>query len=368
MDPLIGSAIIGGLASLFGGKKTNDTNLQAQREANQTNLQIAQMNNDFNKQMFDQQLQYNTEMWNKQSAFSEQMADKANQFQLDMWNRNNEYNDPANQASRLRSAGLNPYMMMNGGSAGSASFSGGNMASTPGSMGVNPPTATPVSVSPVMSDGSFYSAIGDMITRVMDAKLLTSQTQLVDEQARQVGIENKYKAMDMMSEISQKIVNTRNTRLRNIFQGIQNSYAKDMFQNEVNKGRQEYAIAQMQENIMATDYMMKQIQLSALPAQIKAGLAQSLASTALISAQKGMTIEQTRKVTQDKLESIERTTGIKISNKERRQCLDAVVKLAEANADKAKWDARHSMYNSGPDGAFGLFNIGQGFFDQLRGY
>lgn len=318
MDPIIGGAIIGGLASLFGGKKNNDTNLQAQREANHTNLQIAQMNNDFNKQMFDQQIAYNREMYQDQKDFT-----------VDMWNRNNEYNDPANQASRLRSAGFNPYMQ-NGITPGTAQFSG-----SPSAGGVNPPTASPVSVSPVLSDGSFYSAIGDMITRVMDAKRLTSQTQLIDEQARQVGIENKYKAMDMMSEISQKIANTKNTNLRNTYQGIQNLFAKDMFQNEVNNSRQQYAISQMQENIMATDYMMKQIQLNALPAQIKAELAQSLASTALISAQKGQTIEQTRKIAQDKLESIQRTKGIKLSNKERKECLDSVVSLAQAKAEEA---------------------------------
>ena len=40
-----------------------------------------------------------------------------------MWNRTNEYNSASAQRSRLEEAGLNPYLMMNGGSAGVAQSS-----------------------------------------------------------------------------------------------------------------------------------------------------------------------------------------------------------------------------------------------------
>lgn len=330
------STIVGGLFGIGSAAKQSNTNLQAQREANETNLQIAQMNNDYNREMFDQQMAYNYDMWDKQSAFSEQMADKANEFQKEMWQLNNEYNSASAQASRLREAGLNPYMMMNGGDAGSASFSGGSMASTPGAQGVNPPRAEGVRVNPVMQDGSIYNAIQDMIINVMDSKRLTSQTQLIDEQARSVGIENKYKAQEIMADLAYKIESTENTRLKNVYQKLYNSYAGDLLQNEVNKGRQDYAIGQMQENIMATDYAMKQIQLAALPQQIQLGISQQIAQIGLISAQKGYTEEQTRKVVQDKLESIERTEGIKLSNQERQRCMEAAVKLANAKAEEAE--------------------------------
>lgn len=330
------SSLVGGIFGLGSASMQSKRNLQAQREANETNLQIAQMNNDYNREMFDKQVEFNNQMWDKQSAFSEQMADKSNAFQKEMWELNNEYNSASAQASRLRQAGLNPYMMMNGGNAGTASFSGGSMASTPGTNGVTPPRAESVRVNPVMQDGSIYNAIQDMITNVMDAKRLTSQTQLIDEQARGVGIENKYKAQQIMADLAYKMENTENSKLRNMYQKIMNFYANDLFQNEVNKGRQEYAIGQMQENIMATDYAMKQIQLSALPYQIQVGLSQQIAQTALISAQKGYTEEQTRKAVQDRLESIQRTEGIKLSNKERAQCLDAAVRLAEAKAQEAE--------------------------------
>ncbi len=41
-----------------------------------------------------------------------------------MWNRENEYNTASAQRARLEEAGLNPYLMMSGGSAGVAGSAG----------------------------------------------------------------------------------------------------------------------------------------------------------------------------------------------------------------------------------------------------
>ena len=87
--------IVGDIASAVGNSvSTNKTN--------NANMAINRMNNEFNAAE----------------------AEKARQFQLDMWNRTNEYNSASAQRSRLESAGLNPYLMMNGGSAGTALSSG----------------------------------------------------------------------------------------------------------------------------------------------------------------------------------------------------------------------------------------------------
>jgi hypothetical protein len=95
--PVIGRAV----SSIGNAVSTNKTN--------KTNMSINQMNNEFNAAE----------------------AEKARQFQLDMWNRTNEYNSASAQRSRLEEAGLNPYLMMNGGSAGTAQSSG---SSTPASV------------------------------------------------------------------------------------------------------------------------------------------------------------------------------------------------------------------------------------------
>ena len=110
-------ALIAGGASLLGdlfggifGKKNNNA-------TNRTNLKIAQMNNDFNAAE----------------------AQKARDFQLDMWNKTNDYNDPSAQRERLAAAGLNPALMLNGGSAGQASSS----VSAPAASSAGNPTMQP---------------------------------------------------------------------------------------------------------------------------------------------------------------------------------------------------------------------------------
>lgn len=87
--------IVGDIASSIG-------NAVSTNKTNKTNMAINQMNNEFNAAE----------------------AEKARQFQLDMWNKTNEYNSASAQRSRLEEAGLNPYLMMNGGSAGTAQSSG----------------------------------------------------------------------------------------------------------------------------------------------------------------------------------------------------------------------------------------------------
>lgn len=93
--------VVGPIASAIGGAvSTNKTN--------KNNMAINQMNNEFNA--------------------SE--AQKVRDFQLDMWNRENEYNTASSQRQRLSEAGLNPYLMMSGGNAGTASSAGTSSPAT----------------------------------------------------------------------------------------------------------------------------------------------------------------------------------------------------------------------------------------------
>lgn len=83
LDPIIGSAVVSGLGSLFGGFGSAGANLKAQKEANKGNMQLAEY-----------QYAKNLEMWNKQ----------------------NEYNTPYNQRMRAEAAGLNPNLLYGHGS------------------------------------------------------------------------------------------------------------------------------------------------------------------------------------------------------------------------------------------------------------
>lgn len=81
------AGLIGGSSSNKAAKRAAEANLLATRETNEANYKMFQ---------------------------------EANQFNLDLWNKENDYNTPSAQVQRLQEAGLNPYLMLNGGSTGNA--------------------------------------------------------------------------------------------------------------------------------------------------------------------------------------------------------------------------------------------------------
>lgn len=159
---LLGS-IAGGLLGIGSSAIQNSQNRQNVRETNQMNYKINQMNNQFN----------------------ERMAMQQRDFQENMWNKENAYNSASAQRQRLEEAGLNPYLMMNGGSAGTASSAGpGASASSAGSAVMQPFQAD-------------YSGIGSSIGNIFQYELMQSEKSQL-QGARQLA---DAKAMETLSHI-----------------------------------------------------------------------------------------------------------------------------------------------------------------------
>lgn len=148
----VGSAV-SGIASAIGSavaskrnlqaqRETNAANVQMQRETNAQNLQINQMNNDFNANE----------------------AQKQRDYQTSMWEREAEYNSASMQRQRLEDAGLNPYLMLNGGNAGAAS-SGYSGAATASSSG-NAQMIAPRVQAPQLNVGALQQAFNQMMQPV----------------------------------------------------------------------------------------------------------------------------------------------------------------------------------------------------------
>lgn len=137
---LFGS-ITGGLLGIGSSVIQNSQNRQNVRETNQMNYKINQMNNQFNERMAIQQRNWQENMWNKENA----------------------YNTASAQRQRLEEAGLNPYLMMNGASAGVAQSAGtGSSASSSGSAVMQPFQAD-------------YSSIGASIGNIFQYELMQSE-------------------------------------------------------------------------------------------------------------------------------------------------------------------------------------------------
>lgn len=159
---LLGS-IAGGLLGLGSSAVQNSQNRQNVRETNQMNYKINQMNNQFN----------------------ERMAMQQRDFQENMWNKENAYNTASAQRQRLEEAGLNPYLMMNGGSAGAAQSVGTGAAATSSGNAV---------MQPFQAD---YSSIGSSIGNIFQYELLQSEKSQM-QGARQLA---DAKAMETLSNI-----------------------------------------------------------------------------------------------------------------------------------------------------------------------
>ena len=159
---LFGS-IAGGLLGLGASSMQNSQNRQNVQETNRMNYKINQMNNQFNERMAIQQRNWQENMWNKENA----------------------YNAASAQRQRLEEAGLNPYLMMNGGSAGAAQSAGpGATASSSGNAVMQPFQAD-------------YSGIGSSIGNIFQYELMQSEKSQL-QGARQL---SDAKAMEILSNI-----------------------------------------------------------------------------------------------------------------------------------------------------------------------
>lgn len=159
---LLGS-IAGGFLGIGSSVVQNSQNRQNVRETNQMNYRINQMNNQFN----------------------ERMAMQQRDFQENMWNKENAYNTASAQRQRLEEAGLNPFLMLNGGSAGTAQSVG---------TGASASSAGPAVMHPFQAD---YSGIGSSIGNIFQYELMQSEKSQL-QGARQLA---DAKAMEILSNV-----------------------------------------------------------------------------------------------------------------------------------------------------------------------
>lgn len=308
MTGIVGSAIGAG-TSLIGGAST--TAMQ-----NQANKEIAQMNNAFNEKMFDKQIAYNKEMYQtqlgdqwkfyddqKENAWKLYEDNKA--YQTEMWNKQNEYNDPSAQRARLEAAGLNPYMMMNGGSAGVAGSVSGTQGSAPsagapGAQGVQSPTATPYSAD--------YSGVMQGLGHAIDTIMTGSQRNIQNAQADNLRIEGKYIASKAIAELYKTYNEAKNDDERVAIQRVLSSIQKDLSASQVAVNNENVRQIQAQTRIAVTENLLREQELKFLPQAQKLQLAQGVADIALKYSQKNLTEKQARHEIEKLAETVARTS------------------------------------------------------------
>lgn len=294
-------------------------NVAATNMTNAANKEIAQMNNAFNEKMFDKQVAYNKEMYQQQlgdqwkfyndaKQNSWDLVENQQQFQTDMWNKNNEYNSASAQRERLEAAGLNPYIMMSGGSAGTAQTMSGSAGAAPSGgapsgQGVTPPTATPYSA----DYSGIASGVGQAIDTVMQLKNSASERGVKDASADNLRIEGKYIAAKRVAELYKMYNDAKNDNERTAIQKYILAIDGDLKASQMSVNAENMNKIRMETQLLMTENLMRKAELNFLPQAQKLQLAQGAADIALKYSQKNLTDKQARHEVEKLAETVART-------------------------------------------------------------
>lgn len=366
IDPLIGSALISGGASLLGNLFGGLSSGSAQRSANATNLQIAQMNNQRQYQMFQEQ-----------NAFNERM-----------YNQMQQYNTPTAQMQRYADAGINPYI-----AAGNVQT--GNVQSALQSAPA--PQMQAAQMQPVTGPGDAMMNAGNQISSIINqyaqnalalaqAKKtnaeanwvdrlnyanvlkLNSSSRLDDGQNALLGLDYQLKSDTLgnfirLSDLSvanaektneQLDVVTQSVRLenalKNIDLGIQSQYGEQMFKANLAKTLVE---------AFATEQGVYQRNKQLAIAQQEANTNSKNADTNRMNARTNAAVgvAQIRSLIAGAIKTAEETSGIRIDNSNKQKIISLTIEgLGLANDEKANKtyigsDVRNVMDSGGLEGA-----------------
>ena len=251
------------------------------------------------------------------SLFGAKKQDKNAQAQRDwqekMYLMDREYNTASNQRKRWEEAGLNPNLMMNG-SAGSVSGSvpSHDRKSNSGetlTQGIN----------------AAGSSAARMIAQQMDinaqAGVRSAEARKAEEEADYTGQMTESQRMRNLFLLQSLSAQTKNWELKNIYQQLENQYAKDSLDARVDLvTAQNQSLANrsyldaMNAALADTQNRIAKVNLAWLPAEKQAGLANVIAQSALFAAQRGMSEAAARMYVSSAALNYEQKAGIKLDN------------------------------------------------------
>lgn len=295
-----GEALIGAGSSLIG----NVLGFASNSSTNKANREINQMNNEFNERMMQKQMDYNTMMWNKQ----------------------NEYNTPLAQRQRLEAAGMNPYMMMNGGSAGNASAAGStSMASASGA-------------APMQAYHPNFQGIPEAI-------LMAKQGKNIDADTQSKVIDNQTRNRRNMQEIANMITKGMNDKITGKLLATQYNYADEMHMIQLQNQKQSLRNQTIEGLLMDKN-------LAAFDQRFQLEISQAAANILLTNASVGKTQQETKHELEKTIKTIAETAGVKMNNNNLAAMSNSLIETAKANSVRAGQAQ----------------NIWQGFGDFMKGF
>lgn len=257
--------------------------------ANIENEDLLKENYEWNEKMFEKQMAYNWEMWNKTNA----------------------YNSPQSMVQRLLAAGINPALAMEKEGVATAAMGG---SVSPGS--VSPPTIQPFDASTPMS------RVSDM---VYNMALREKELQMADANIEKQEMENTFNSGYYDVELRR----AKHQAMRDFTLGLmtQQEYREMMdtiderMQILHEDARLKRGQADYQDSVISAQVLenkLKEFKLEHAPEEFKAQMALLGAEIQAAIASGQASIAQAEKAYAERAESIARTTGVNLSNKQAR--------------------------------------------------
>lgn len=249
-----------------------------------------------NQKQFDATMAYNKWAMENQQEYNRDMYDYA--FQ-----KESEYNSASAQRQRLEAAGFNPYMMMDGGSAGVASAANAPTSSSssgPSPSGLSSPGLPGI---PQLPTGNWENAIGGILGKIIDGlyqlRVRKSQANNIDADTKGKVIDNKTRDALNVASLLDKRADVRSKEARAFIDETVGSIKQETRNFDIEKARWESLNERAQNsvllanvNYMKTETALTKAKLSWLPDQMRVQIANVNAQTMLFGAQIGLTYEQ----------------------------------------------------------------------------
>lgn len=341
VNPLVAPAIISGAGSLLGGlfgaggsAKAAKYQLQAARETNQMNYQIAQENNAFNQRM---------------------------------WEKQNAYNSPVEQRRRLEQAGLNPNLMMNGGSAGTA-----ESAPTADTSGIQqvPDVGSTIASGYQQFGNSLSNAASQIAGMVYNNGLQQANVNKAQAEAQSASQDARYKELQNQFAASQFLADLREKQYRGLIAKSDYEYLRDSMQDRLDSVKFQNTLTGSQSSyynqmsgLIDVQRQIEQTNLDWLPREKQAGLAATLQNVRTMVSQMHLNYAQAKNAYAMAALNYANEAGVRINNRLQDSIFDLSVGMAENQYFKGY--AEQDQYRRGLNlsvAQYGAGLVSQGFY------
>lgn len=316
-NPFVAPAIIAGAGSMLGGlfgsvgsAKAAKYQLQATRETNQMNYQIAQENNAFNQRM---------------------------------WEKQNAYNSPVEQRRRLEQAGLNPNLMMNGGSAGTAETS--PTADTSGVQQV-PDIGSTIASGYQQFGNSLSNAASQIAGMVYNNGLQQANVNKAQAEAQSASQDARYKELQNQFAASQFLADLREKQYRGLIAKSDYEYLRDSMQDRLDSVKFQNTLTGSQSSyynqmsgLIDVQRQIEQTNLDWLPLEKQAGLAATLQNVRTMVSQMHLNYAQAKNAYAMAALNYAQENGVRINNRLQNSIFDLSVGMAENQYEKGRAEA-----------------------------